>query len=149
MGIAQKGASLHCPAAAAHKCPHTHCCSWCCRSERHTSRHSSRHALLLQLIPRQGTLQAEADAHSRQLVERAQFMRNAAQEAGLLQLPSGATLPEGTVAQFSQALAAKLEDLSAQLSEVKANNRWGPATQERQAVCPADEVDPTNEVCIC
>ena len=80
--------------------------------------------MLLQLIPRQGTLQAEADAHRRQLVERDQFMRDAAQEAGLLQLPSGGTLPEDTVVQFSRALAAKLQDLSAQLREVKTNNRW-------------------------
>ena len=39
MGIAQTGATLHLPAAAAYNRPHTHCCSWCCCSKRHTSKH--------------------------------------------------------------------------------------------------------------
>ena len=53
-----------------------------------------------------------------------------------------------TVAQFSRALAAKLQDLSVQLREVKDNNRWAPAVQEHQAVCPADESEGHQQVCI-
>ena len=81
-------------------------------------------------------MQAEADAHGRQLIERNQFMHDSAQETGLLQLPAGGTLTVDTVAQFSQALAARLQDLSAQLREAKTNNRWAPAVPRAPSCLP-------------